>query len=154
MACIEQHNACSVYTLVEINSWLREILLVFYYMVVPDIDFGIILLIYEKNVFLRISMAFVIIFLIINFFVVSYLLSSIGSNAHNSYHFLNSLIARKRMSLRLKFKTLSLIERLSGPLIGIYCYDLFPFTNEEIYLFIVNCVSNFTLLIGIFDKFQ
>jgi hypothetical protein len=45
-----------------------------------------------------------------------------------------------------------LIEKLSGPVIGLYCYDFLPimtFTNYEVYLYITNCVKDLILFIGL-----
>jgi len=123
----------------------------YYYTIVPIIDLAIIEVIYEKKLLFRLIFAFISIIITINLFIVNTLLSIIVSESHNCQPFLYSLIARKRLSLKIKFKILSLIERLSGPVIGIYCYQLFPFTNYEFYLFLVNCVLNFTLFIRLVE---
>ena len=65
------------------------------------------------------------------------------------YTFIISIIARKQFGSMTKLKVIPLAERLSGPILGIYCYDLFPFTNYEFYVFCVNCVLNFILLMGL-----
>ena len=88
---------------------------------------------------------------ILNVFAVNYFLCSVGREAHKSYPFIKSILTRKRLRLMTKLKVISLFERLSGPLIGFYCYDLFPFTNYEFYLFCVNCVSNFILFMGLYE---
>jgi hypothetical protein len=75
-------------------------------------------------------------------------MSSIPKSAIKPYVKLNSLIARKRINLQIKLKIVDLNERLSGPIIGIYCFELFPFTNYEFYLFAANCVMNFILFMG------
>ena len=81
--------------------------------------------------------------------LVAFLMSSVGTLAHSCYPKLNSLIVRNNLNLHTKMKTSSLIERLCGPLIGIYCLDLFPVTNFEFYLFVVNCAKNLVLLIDL-----
>ena len=145
---LREHDRCTRLTL-DINSWMKDLLFPFYYLMVPGIDFAIMFVIYESNIVFRLVGGLLASLVVVNLFALSLLLSSVVTEAHKSYAFLNSMIVRKRLILRLKFKTLSLIERLSGPLIGIYCYDLFPFTNYEFYLFCVNCISNFFLFVGL-----
>lgn len=77
-------------------------------------------------------------------------MSLIPNAAHQPYGKLNSLIAKKRIRLNHKLKVCALIERLSGPVIGLYCYELFPFTNYEFYLYVANCVKIFILFVGLF----
>jgi len=83
-------------------------------------------------------------------FCVNYGLSSISREAHSLYKPFNSIFVRKPLNLQLKLKIKGHIETLSGPVIGIYCYDLFPFTNYEFYIFVINCISMFILILGIF----
>ena len=145
---LREHNECCRMTLA-INAWLRNILFVFYYLIVPIIDLAIMNLIIEKNILIRLNNIILIIVGVLNIFVVNYFLCSVGRVAHKSYPFIISMLSRKRLRLITKLKVISLAERLSGPLIGFYCYDLFPFTNYEFYLFCVNCVSNFILFMGL-----
>jgi len=86
-------------------------------------------------------------------FIFNYSMASVSKAAHRPYNKLYSIIVRKSITTTFKLKVLELIEKLSGPVIGIYCLDLFPFTNYEFYLYISNCAQNFILLIGLFgDK--
>ena len=128
----------------------------YYYLVMPFLDLIAIFLIYEDELFILIRFMFILIFLFISFnvFIFTYLLTIIGFEAHKSYPILYSIIVEMKLNLKIKFKLLNLIERLSpsSPLIGIYCLDLFPFTNYQFYLFIINCISNFILFMGLFKK--
>ena len=122
----------------------------YYLFAIPIIDLVIITIMKVDDLFVRFITipSFIIVFL--NIYLLNYLVTSIIREAHNCYSFLNSLIARKALPLRLKFKIISLIERLSGPVIGIYCWDLFPFTNYEFVMFIINCIMTFILFMGLF----
>ena len=146
LKCLEDHDKCCQYTIVEINSWLSQLLFIYYMLSAPLFDMAFAFIYFETNVWLRLIMFGLILLIGGNMIAVNHLLTRIGSKAHQSYKFLNSLMATKRMSLRVRMKCLNLIERFSGPLIGIYCLDLFPFTSYECYLFIVNLISNFFLL--------
>ncbi len=82
-------------------------------------------------------------------YTMSYTMSLIPTAAVRPYQALNSIIARKSLKLKLKLKVCQLIEKLSGPVIGLYCYEFFPFTSYEVYLYVTNCVSNFILFMGL-----
>ena len=148
----EEHNRCCQYTMEEINSWLSQLLFIYYFMSVPLLDMGFIFLIFEKKSWARFVGTTLLLLIGVNMFIFNYFLTRIGLKAHQSYQFLNSLMATKNLSLRVRFKCLDVIERLAGPQIGIYCLDLFAFTNDEFHLFIVNCVSGFTLLVDTFFR--
>ena len=105
---------------------------------------------------------------------ITYTSARLSYQAHRPYKYLNKLFAdksilkikrikRKKVSTKkgpkltkvvnelydfeLKFNVLSLIERLAGPTIGIYCFDLFPFTNYEFYQYISAAISLYMLLL-------
>ena len=134
----------------EINTWFRFIVLDYYYLIVPAIDLSLVYLFNETNQVYRLTVWFFLNLFIVQVFYLNYFLSEISRSAHSCYVNLNSLIAKYRFNRNLKLKVLNLIERLSGPVIGIYCYDLFPFTNYEFYLFVMNCVLNFILFMQLF----
>ena len=142
----EEHDRCCQYTIVEINSWLSQLIFIYYMLSIPIFDMCLAFICFEDKLWLRLVMIGLTILVGGNVFVVNQLLTRIGSKAHQSYKFLNSLMATKKLSLRVRMKCLNLIERSSGPLIGIYCLDLFPFTNYECYVFIVNVISNFFMV--------
>ena len=103
---------------------------------------------------------------------ITYTSARLAYHAHKPYNYLNRLMAEKsimfiktmkrsmkigstRMEItngmrdfKLKFNVLTLIERLAGPTIGIYCFDIFPFTNYEFYQYIVAASSLYILLLG------
>ena len=99
------------------NSWLSIIMWIYYYLIVPFIDLAVMAIINETNLIIRLFCAFIAFIIILNLFAVNYLLALIARNALNCYTYLNTLISRKSLSLRSKLKTLSMIERLSGPVI-------------------------------------
>jgi len=74
----------------------------------------------------------------------------IPKEVHRPYNKLNTIIARNQTTTVLKLKVLGLIEKLSGPVIGIYCLDFFPFTRYEFYVYLVNCIKYFILLMDLF----
>ena len=75
----------------------------------------------------------------------------VTKNAHKSQSNGYKCLVINRYSLRQKWKIQAFIERLSGPDIGFYCYDLFPMNNYEFYQYLVNCIMNHFLLISIIN---
>jgi len=122
----------------------------FYYPSVAFIDVILVLVISGKlNAMVK---ALAIFITMVGIFVVTllnYSMSMIPREANRFYPKLNSLIAKNGLHLKMKLKVCSLIEKISGPVIGLYCFEFFPFTNYEFYLFAVNCVMNFILFMGL-----
>ena len=141
---IDHDKACRL--TFQANSYIKYHLLIYYYLIVPALDLAIICILSESNIYIRNCIIFIVLIFIFNSYLMTFILSFIAREAHSSYSILNSMIARNRLPIRVRLKVLALIERLSGPVIGLYCYDLFPFTNYEFFLFVVNCVSNFRKL--------
>jgi hypothetical protein len=147
---IYEHNVCSKIT-DRINGKAKYLIFLLYYLSVPVLDLLIIIVIFDGmhiiNRLLSIIVAMVAILCLLS---LNSTMSLIPNAAHQPFGKLNSLIAKKRIRLDLKLKVCALIEKLSGPVIGLYCYELFPFTNYEFYLYVANCVKIFILLMGLF----
>jgi len=135
-----------------INGNIRHMFLICYFFSVPAIDLLVLLSIdKEIDTFNRILTSICSAIGFILLFLINYSLAVVPKEAHRSYNKLNSIIARKPAK-PLNLAVLGLIEKLSGPVIGFYCLDLFPFTNFEFYLYIFNCIQYFMLLIRLFKK--
>ncbi len=81
--------------------------------------------------------------------------SSLYYAAHDFTGDLYWLLFRKRISLRYKLKTWNLIERLRGPKIGYYCYNLFALSSQAFNEYIAILFSNYLLLNTLlFDKWE
>ena len=72
--------------------------------------------------------------------------------AHKSYPILYRLILHmdRRYPLRHRLRVQSFIERLSGPEITFYCYDMFPMNSYEFYQFVCIAGSNYFLIMSLF----
>ncbi len=79
-------------------------------------------------------------------FSFQYMSSSLSSAAHNITSNLYTFLFRNRVSIVYKLKICAFIEKLDGPIIGYYCYDLFAFTNYELYQYIAFFSSNYILM--------
>ena len=81
-------------------------------------------------------------------FIMTMISARISKAAHKSYPLLFSYMIRNRIPLQRKLKILSFIEKLSGPDIGFYCYNLFPMNSYEFYQFLYICGCNYILIIS------
>ena len=54
---------------------------------------------------------------------------------------------KNRMTFKVRYKLMRFIERLSGPVIGFYCYDLFPMTTYEFTDYILDSMVSFLLIV-------
>jgi len=126
---------------------------IFYYSVIAGMDLLVILSVQEEVGTFNRTLAFMAsIFGVIILMTINYSISLIPKAAHQPYNKLFSIIVKKPTGLALKLKVSGLIEKLSGPTIGFYCFELFPFTNYEFYLYITNCVKNFILFMDLLSK--
>ena len=60
--------------------------------------------------------------------------------------YLHRFMTENQLPLKERLKTMEMIERLSGPDIGFYCYDLFPMNSYEFYIYVANCCKNYFLI--------
>ncbi len=117
---------------------IKILAFIYYYMSVPGLDF-LLITVSKQNVNQNIIFSLKILLCIACFvlFCLSYSMSMIPTAAVRPYQRLNSIITKKCVDIKLKLKVIELIEKLSGPVIGFYCY--------EFYLYVTNCVKNFIL---------
>ncbi len=147
---IYEHNVCSKIT-DRINGKAKYLICLLYYLSVPVLDLLIIIVIFDGMHIINRFLSIIVALAVTSFLLIlNSTMSLIPNAAHQPYGKLNSLIAKKRIRLNHKLKVCALIERLSGPVIGLYCYELFPFTNYEFYLYVANCVKIFILFVGLF----
>ena len=75
--------------MVEINSWLSQLLFLYYMLSIPIFDMAFASLYFENSIWFRLAIYGIIFLIGVNIFVVNQLLTRIGSKAHQSYKFLN-----------------------------------------------------------------
>jgi len=144
----DHNNCCGIIDLFNKNAKILNI--IFYYCSVTFTDIILILALLDRtNTIARAITIYVTICTIFVITLPNYSMSMIPREVNSFYPKLNSLIVRSRLQLRMKLKVCSLIEKISGPVIGLYCFDFFPFTNYEFYIFSVNCTMSFILFMGL-----
>jgi hypothetical protein len=147
MDVIHRHNHYSELTL-EYDKIFKYVLAIIYFLFTPIVNIVVYITISEANYFLRIFYALVAIVLSLIVFIANYISSSLSSSAHDFTSDLYSFLFNPRIiiSVQHRLKICAFIEKLCGPVIGYYCYDLFPFTNYEFYEFVSFVFSNYFLM--------
>ena len=97
------------------------------------------------------AFSFSLIFSIV--FSVNLLSSQISQSSHKPYNNLFKFLIQKRfpLSLRVKLKIVGLIEKLSGPDIGFYCWNLFPMNNYTFYEYVCNYFVTYFLILTLIN---
>jgi hypothetical protein len=145
MDAIHKHKYYSDVTLLY-NEVYKYSVTGIYLSCTPGINIFVYLALSEKNPYLQILYGLGLISMLTVLFGAHYMTSSVCSAAHHFTGDLYSLLFRKRIPLQYKLKILTFIERLCGPKIGYYCYNLFAFTNQAFYEYIAILFSNYLLL--------
>ncbi len=137
MDVIQKHNHYSELTL-QYNKLFKYILALVYFITVPVINILVYMTTYEVNFLLPIFYSLITINFSILAFIANYISSSLSSSAHDFTSDLYSFLFSSRLNIavQLRLKITSFIEKLCGPVIGYYCYNLFAFTNYEFYEYV------------------
>ena len=89
---------------------------------------------------------FTVFFLVM--FSINLLSSMVREAAHKSINVLYTFLFRVKVSTAQRMKIMAFIEKLSGPDIGFYCWELFPMNNYEYYQYVANCACTYFLVLG------
>ncbi len=138
---IRKHNHYSELTL-EYNKVFKYFLAMVYILITPLHNIAVYLSVSETYTPFRLLYLFALTIMSIILFIANYMSSSLSSSAHDFISDLYTFLASKRTPVQHKLKILAFIEKLCGPVIGYYCYDLFPFTNSEFYEYVSFVSSN------------
>ena len=143
---IAQHNhICQL--IQDINQIYKWYIFILYYFANPTLL--VLLKISQGDNLNLIGKLFIIIVFIVIFggCIVANLFSSrVNKALILPLKYLHRYMAENQLPLKQRLKTMEMIERLSGPDIGFYCYDLFPMNSYEFYLYVANCCMNYFLI--------
>ena len=134
----------------QINNFYKRLIGVLYFMLTPLLVLFLFLSYEKDSIFLFravVAMFFVSCFSLL--FLMNYLCGSVTKTAHKSLPVLHKYLIETKISLNEKLKIMSTIERLSGPDIGFYCFDLFPMNNYHFYRYFCNFFVLYFLMIGL-----
>jgi hypothetical protein len=84
-------------------------------------------------------------------YIFNYIAAAVSHSAHRLTPILYAFLATNKTSTKQKLEISALIEKLSGPKIGFYCLDFFPFTNFELYQYLAFVSYAFILVNNTFD---
>lgn len=80
------------------------------------------------------------------------LCNSMSKSAHSPLKLLHKIMSHNMIvrNVKLKIKVITLIDKLSGPVIGFYHFSDYPITNYYLIAYMINFCSNFMLLHNLF----
>jgi len=142
---IHEHTHYSELTL-EFNKIFKYVLAMVYFLITPLHNIAVYMSVSETNTLFRSLYLIGLTIMSTILFIVNYMSSSLSSSAHDFTSDLYTFLVSKRIPVQHKLKISSFIEKLCGPVIGYYCYYLFPFTNYEFYEYVSFVFSNYILL--------
>jgi hypothetical protein len=145
---IHKHTHYSELTL-KFNKVFKYVLAMVYMLITPLHNIAVYMSLSETNTLFRLLYLIGLTILSTILFTVNYMSSSLSSSAHDFTSDLYTFLVSKRIPVQHKLKISSFIEKLCGPVIGYYCYELFPFTNYEFYQYVSFVFTNYILLNGL-----
>ena len=148
---IEEHNYFTKIT-ADINKSFRLWIFVIYYIIFPSLSIAVYGVHHKETDIRGKIVAFGISCLIMPLLLVTFLSAWINRAAHLSYPIIFNYMSSigSRLNIKTRFKVMLFVERLSGPDIGFYCYDLFPMNSYELYRMLGISAINYILLISLF----
>ena len=150
MQAIVEHNAITRITHT-LNQFFSIIVFIMYFMGIPSC----LLLLYsfqnrQSNSLLKLYTLFGSILLFLLLFALNTLFSMVSKSAHKCYPLLYSILMTRSLTYRQRLRIESMISRLSGPVIGFYCLDLFPINSYEFFQLIYIWGLNYFFIINLF----
>jgi hypothetical protein len=144
---IHKHDYYSKLTL-DCNQFFKYILFITYFLTTPLLNILIYFTLSEVNIYLRIFYGLLVFNSSYIVFIANYISSSLSSSAHDFTSDLYAFLSNKTIIIPVqhRLKICTFIEKLCGPVIGYYCYDLFPFTNYEFYRYVLVVSCNYILM--------
>ena len=137
----------------QLNRLGSPILFILYYLATPG--FMVMIRANQSDKLLIFGEIFNAINIIIIFganFTANMISSSVNRAAKMSLNYMHQYIAKNELTPIQRMKTMAMIERLSGPDLGFYCYDLFPMNSYEFYIYVANCAKTYFLVIDIISS--
>ena len=148
MAAIIEHHYWEIQTK-RLNEYFKHIIFIVFYIATVGCQL-VIYLTHNPNsdLSVRIIMSICALCLCFTPFSVSMMCTWISKAAHKPYAIIFSYISSLKtvISLRQRLVVMGYIERLSGPAISYYCYDLFPMNSYELYRYFYIAGTNYILI--------
>jgi len=151
MNAINKHNYYSQLT-AKFNRLFKYNLAIVYFTSAPGLALLLSLALNTTySIYIRAAYYTLIVQIGFGLYLFNYIASSYSSSAHDFTSILYKFLTEKHISIFHKLKIYSFIEKLSGPVIGFYCFDFFPFTNFELYQYMAFVSISYILVNKTFD---
>ena len=155
MIAFREHNYIEI-KVKQLNHFFRIITFLIYY--IGTIVGQILLFIThhkDTTLILRLGCIIYSVALLFTLLILNLMSVSLSNSANKSYSQLfcmdyKKLKIKNRLTFRQRWKLLAFIEKLSGPTIGFYCYDLFPMNSYELYQYLYIAGCNYFLIMNFF----
>ena len=146
---ITQHNYICVKTS-QLNNYFDIMCFQLYYIASP----ALLICLYlthakDTNPYGRYISAFIFVLVFFVVFSVNLLYAQISRSSRRPRNIVYRHMIRKQLSVEESLELLAFIEKLDGPDIGFYCWNLHPMNNYEFYLYVANCASTYFLILGL-----
>ena len=143
------HNYCCMKTS-QLNQTFSYLIVVMYIFAKPALNI-LVYITHSKGThhYTRVAATNIFIVCLAAIFSVNFLCASVTSCAHKPLKQFYDLYKRDGISIRLKLKVVAFMEKLSGPDIGFYCYDLYPMNNNQFYRYVCGWAYNYFLIINL-----
>ena len=138
MNLIQEHNQFSN-EIHQMNLIIRRIAAVMFVSLSFVRIISLYLLIHMKTSLLKFAVLNGVICSFLFAYSLNHFLSKQIKSAHQSQKFVYSIICRYKMSFNLRMKLTKFYERLAGPSIGLYCYNIAPYDINTFYKVIFYC---------------
>jgi hypothetical protein len=144
---IHKHDYYSKLTL-DWNQHFKYMLFIVYFLTPPLLNIILNYAIFEVDIYLRIFCGFMIFNFYYIILIANYICSSLSSSAHDFTSDLYSFLSNKRIIIPVqhRLKISAFAEKLCGPVIGYYCYDVFHYTSYTFYEYISIVSCNYILM--------
>ena len=153
MNTIHEHNYVEIMTK-KFNHFFRMITFIIYYIATIGFQIFLVAAHHKDSTALgRFFTAFIFGSCFWAIVLMNVMSTSVCSASKGPYHKLYSFFKKNELHMRFRqrWKLLSFVEKLSGPEIGYYCYDLFPMNNWEFYQYLYIAGSNYILIMNLFN---
>ena len=152
MSAIREHHSISVLT-EELNHFFKYMIFIVYYFATP----ALMILAYLTHahntvLFARFIAIFVFILVFTIVFTMALLSSMISQSAEKPRKYLYKCFAQRifkdSLNKQNRLKIMGFIEKLGGPDIGFYCWDIFPMNYYHFYKYVAGFAITYILLLG------
>ena len=108
----------------------------------------------DSTATMRYISTFLVLLIVQLLFTINNLCALVTRSAHKPQLLLYNTILNRDQNIphRIRLKTMRFVERLSGPKIGFYCYNLFPMTSYYFTDYVLDSIASYFLVLRTLRK--